>query len=191
MGNKIDYKFISDLEGGSKIKGYVPASAVSKSGVTIATGFDLGQRNISDLTSLGLAETLKKKFKPYLGKTKEDAKAELKKTPLTITAIEASSIDKAVKKKHVSSLILKYNSSSENTDKKKFSELPKEAQTVIASVSFQYGVNLNARAPKFWKAVTKQNWTEAITILKKFGDNYPTRRGKEAKLLEKLNDDKK
>ena len=52
MPDKIDYKFISDLEGGSKTTGYVPAASVSKSGITIATGFDLGQRNESDLKSL-------------------------------------------------------------------------------------------------------------------------------------------
>ncbi len=39
MPENIDYKFLSQLEGGSKTIGYVPAAAVSKSGVTIATGF--------------------------------------------------------------------------------------------------------------------------------------------------------
>lgn len=40
MPENIDYKFLSDLEGGSKTSGYVPAAGVSKSGVTIAAGFD-------------------------------------------------------------------------------------------------------------------------------------------------------
>jgi GH24 family phage-related lysozyme (muramidase) len=53
-------------------------------------------------------------------------------------------------------------------------------------VSFQYGVGLNSRAPKFWKAVTTQDWKEATKILKAFGDAYPTRRKKEAALLEKI-----
>ena len=54
MPENIDYNFLSDLEGGSKTTGYVPAAAVSKSGVTIATGFDLGQRDENDLKSLKL-----------------------------------------------------------------------------------------------------------------------------------------
>jgi hypothetical protein len=42
MADKIDYKFLSDREGGGKTKGYVPVANKSKSGVTVATGFDLG-----------------------------------------------------------------------------------------------------------------------------------------------------
>ena len=57
---------------------------------------------------------------------------------------------------------------------------------MIASVSFQYGVNLNTRTPNFWKAVSSQNWMLAIHELRNFGDAYSTRRKKEAKLLEKI-----
>ena len=56
MFDEIDYSFLSELEGGSKINGYLPAVGVSKSGVTIATGFDLGQRNESDLKNPGLIQ---------------------------------------------------------------------------------------------------------------------------------------
>ena len=183
MSEKIDYKFISELEGGSKVNGYVPAAAVSKSGVTIATGFDLGQRSESDLKKLKLDTTLINKLKPYLGTKGLKAQELIKKKPLTITSLQAEAIDKAVKSEHVSQIKSKYDMASGNT--KKFLELPPEAQTVIASVSFQYGVGLNVRAPKFWKSVTTQDWKEAVAILKAFGDAYPTRRKKEAALLEK------
>ena len=182
MASQIDYKFISDLEGGCKLKGYVPDAG--NSGVTIATGFDLGQRNESDLKKLKLSSDIISKFKPYLGVTKKDAKELLKKTPLSINKEQGKAIDKAVKADHVSSLEKKYNSALGN--KKKFSSLPARAQTVIASVSFQYGVNLASAAPKFWKAVTAQNWTETVKILKNFGDEYSTRRKKEAVYLEKV-----
>ena len=82
---------------------------------------------------------------------------------------------------------LTYDSAASN--KKSFFDLPAEAQTVIASVSFQYGVNLNAAAPKFWKAVTARDEVEASKLLKHFGDVYPVypiRRKKEAALLEKI-----
>ena len=68
------------------------------------------------------------------------------KAPLTITAMQAEIIDKAVKKAHMDSIKLKYDLVAEN--KKKFTDLPAEAQTVIASVSFQYGSLLEARAPE-------------------------------------------
>ena len=79
MPEKIDYKFLSELEGGAKTIGYVQAAGVSKSGVTIATGFDLGQRNEADLKKLGLSVALVNKLKPYLGKKSKDALDELKK----------------------------------------------------------------------------------------------------------------
>jgi Bacterial toxin homologue of phage lysozyme, C-term len=78
--HKIDYKFIAEREGGRKTKGYVPAAVVSSSGVTVATGFDLGQRNESDLTRLKLSTFLVAKLKPYLGKKKKEAQEYLKKT---------------------------------------------------------------------------------------------------------------
>ena len=184
MPDKIDYKFISDLEGGSKTTGYVPAASVSKSGVTIATGFDLGQRNETDLKSLKIDPLLINKLKPFLGVKGANAQALLKKSSLVITQTQAQAIDKTLKFAHITHLKLQYNTAPGN--KKKFIDLPSQAQTVIASVSFQYGIGLSARAPKFWKAVTSQNWPEAIKILKFFGDAYPTRRRKEAVLLEKI-----
>lgn len=182
MPVNIDYKFLSDLEGGSKTIGYVPAAGVSKSGVTIATGFDLGQRAEADLKALKLDAALITKLKPYLGVKSKDAQDLIKKKPLTITAQQAQAIDKAVKAAHIAQLTLKYDAAS----KKKFADIPAEAQTVITSVSFQYGTGLSARAPKFWKAVTTQDWPEAIKILNAFGDVYPTRRKKEAALLGKI-----
>ncbi len=184
MLDKIDYAFLSELEGGSITTGYVPAAGVSKSGVTIGTGFDLGQRNEADLKSLGLSSELITTLKPYLGKQAKEAQDALVKTPLTITAAQATDIDKAVKKAHVDLIKQKYNTAAEN--KKKFTDLPAEAQTVLASVSFQYGTSLDVRAPKFWKAAKAQDWQECIKVLNNFGDAYPTRRKKEATLLGKI-----
>ncbi|MGD9386158.1 MAG: pesticin C-terminus-like muramidase [Thioalkalispiraceae bacterium] len=185
MPENIDYKFLSDLEGGSQTKGYVPNAAGSKSGVTIATGFDLGQRNEADLKKLGLSAGTITKLKPYLGKKGKDAQDALKDSPLTITSAQAKDIDKAVKKSHIKSLKLKYNSAIA-AKKKKFEELASQAQTVIASVSFQYGVGLATATPKFWKQAIAQDWEECSKILKNFGDAYPTRRKKEAALLDKI-----
>lgn len=182
MSNSIDFSFISKLEGGQQLKGYVPASAASNSGVTIATGFDLGARNEADLKKLKLSTALITKLKPYLSLKKTAAVNKLRATPISIIKSEADAIDKAVKKEATDLLIRRYNAAVKPRQKK-FTQLPKEAQTVIASVAYQYG-NLSSRAPKFWKTATDQDWADMVKILKKFGDSYPTRRNKEATLLQ-------
>lgn len=185
MPNQIDYVFLSKREGGSVTRGYVPAPKISKSGVTIATGFDVGQRNEADLKNLGLSADVIAKLRPYLGKTGVDAQGFLEKTPLTITPAQAIEIDKAIKKAAIEKLRLQYSGSAHNKNKVDFFSLPKQAQTVIASVSFQYG-NLSASTPKFWSAAASQDWKETVNILRDFGDAYPSRRKLEASMLEEI-----
>ena len=63
--HSINFDFISIFEGGSLNVGYVPDVANSKSGVTIAIGFDLGARNIRDLKSLKLSTSLVDLLSPF------------------------------------------------------------------------------------------------------------------------------
>lgn len=93
MPENMGHRFLAALEGGSRTTGYMPAGGVSKSGVTIATGFDLGQRNESDLHALRLAPALIAKLRPYLGARGPQAQALLAKAPLLITSSEAQAID--------------------------------------------------------------------------------------------------
>lgn len=185
MPDLIDYTFISDREGSTKLEGYVPAANVSKSGVTIATGFDLGQRNRADLTALSLPVSLIDTLAPYLGTKGTAAEKLLKDTPLKITLLDANSIDKAVKQQLVDTLSTRYNAAPDNSPVVMFTDLPAEAQTAIASVAFQYG-NLATKAPRFWKAASSQDWVTAEKELRSFGDAYPTRRLLEAGLLAKI-----
>lgn len=184
MPENIDYRFLAALEGGSRTTGYVPASGVSRSGVTIATGFDLGQRNESDLHALRLGPAIIAKLRPYLGARGPHAQALLAKAALDITPSEAQAIDECVRSAHIARVKFKYDTTPGNT--RRFADLPPQAQTVIASVAFQYGVGLDLRTPRFWKAATNRDWPEAIRVLKSFGDAYPTRRMKEAALLEQI-----
>ena len=103
MTDKIDYNFISDREGGRKLFAYVPDSRDSRSGVTVATGFDLGQRNEADLVKLKLSKALINKLKPYLGMKSKCAATALKKKPLMLNAAQANEIDKLVKSTHINS----------------------------------------------------------------------------------------
>ena len=179
----LDWSFISLLEGGQVLDGYVPAATNSQSGVTIATGFDIGQRSVKDLQALGFPPNLVTQLATYTGLRGPKAVAKLKAFPLHITAIHATLIDKAVKSAEVTNLETAYDKDTKTGVK--FSQLPREAQTVIASVTFQHG-KLRGAAPKFWSYVIRQDWGHAIKELRNFGDKFRTRRNKEADLLEKI-----
>lgn len=180
----IDDSFLSEQEGGRQTVGDVPAATKSKSGVTIATGFDLGQRSEADLKALALDAALISKLRPYCGATRKSAQALLKTKPLVITAAEAAAIDQASMLSHLRQVERKYNTTLGNSAR--FADLPAQAQTVIASVAMQYGPGLDSATPRFWKAVTTQDWREAISELRAFNDAYPTRRRREAELLAQI-----
>lgn len=171
----IDFDFIHELEGGSLLSAYVPDPKNSKSGVTIAAGFDLGARDDKDLRRLALNPTFIGKLYPYLGLQGMDAYNYLIEFPLTISTHEAAAIDSGVKLTLLASLMLRFD---ENSDIP-FKDIPPCWQTVITSIEFQYG-NLSESCPTFWQWVTYQKWDKAILELRDFGDKYGTRRNKEA-----------
>lgn len=172
--SNINFGFISKLEGGASCTGYVPDAEHSNSGVTIATGFDIGQRTSKDLYKL-LPNEIAAKLALFCQLKGLAAQEALAKEPLKITEHEAQVIDECSKKHFVNLLLHSYNQRS----KVPFDQLPEQAQTVIASVAFQYG-NLAKRCPTFWGFVIEQNWLAMVNELRNFGDRYPTRRYKEA-----------
>ena len=92
---KVNYSFISELEGGAQLKGYVPDAANSKSGVTIATGFDIGQRSREDLERMFFIArpSLIDKLLPYCEQHGEHAQMMLNLMPLKVSEDEATLID--------------------------------------------------------------------------------------------------
>lgn len=184
MSYEVDYAFLSKLEGGCRTGAYIPDVEKSKSGVTVATGFDLGARNEDDLRRLGIQGSLLKKLLPYLGLKKQDAATALKKSPLSISAAECLQIDNVVKTHYLTQLAKRYNNAI-SSGAVKFEDLKPEFQTVVTSVSFQHGLELSRSAPKFWASIVAQDWKRAINILRDFQDQHPTRRNKEADLMEK------
>jgi hypothetical protein len=175
----IDWEFIETLEGRS-LTGDVPDPEGSESGVTIASGVDLGQLTAAQIDGLAISDDLKTRLKPYAGLRKQQAVDFLAQHPLTITADEADALEAAVRQPIVATLSSNYNRAAGIG----FDALPDAAQTVIASVAFQYGPNLQRRTPRFWSDAVRQDWTAVIEELRNFGDNFPTRRNKEAKFLE-------
>jgi GH24 family phage-related lysozyme (muramidase) len=175
----IDFNFIEQLEG-NVCQGYVPDPKGSNSGVTIACGFDLGQRDSADLKRLFSAE-LAEKLLPYAGLKKHQAQQALQQNLLKITQTENSEINKQCKREASDKLQNQWQSSKAHVD---FSKLSSTCQTVVASVAFQYG-NLATRTPNFWQQITSGNWHDAVNNLRNFGDAYSTRRNQEADLLSK------
>ena len=121
-----------------------------------------------------------KRCRPYLGVKGKDA-LNLDYKNLNLTDEEVLTVNKFAKNEALSKL----NKSFEATTGESFYSLPEAAQTVIASVAFQYG-NLESKTPNFWKQITNGDWNGAIKNLDNFGDKYDKRRKKEANLLRKM-----
>ena len=171
--SNIDFDFILEQEG-FETKGYVPEATKSKSGVTIASGFDLGARNENDLK--GLPQDIVETLKPYLGL--KGTEAENIAGNLRVTEDQAKIINEFAKKEAVKNLKAKW----EKATKTSFDDLPKEKATVLASVAFQYG-DLESKTPNFWNQTINNQWSEAYYNLLDFRDVYKSRREREAEYL--------
>lgn len=176
MHTGIDWDFIKKLEGFSKV-GYVPYEG--NSGVTIGSGFDIGQRDKAGLYSMGFSLPLLTKLLPYCGLKNEKAEKALFAKPLELNDSEANELEKKVQEHYVREIESEYNDNSDFT----FCMLDSAKQTVIVSVGFQYG-SLKQRCPTFFKLITRGLWKTAVEELRDFHDAYHTRRLKEAALLE-------
>ena len=193
MTFNIDWAFIASLEGAAITQGYVPTDsagqALGQSGVTIATGFDLGQHSPADLARLfGEGTPLYVLLVPYTGLRRAKAIEHLAAHPLTVTEEQATAIDRAVKHEKATVIARAYDAAvAARRDRRlvPFRQLPREAQTVIMSVAFQYG-SLAGRTPSFWGHVVSQDWQAAHADLMAFGDAYSTRRRREAQYLRPL-----
>ena len=178
----VDFNFIREQEGGALTNGYIPFDAPGgvESGVTIATGLDLGQHDAASLRRMGVRDELVDRMRPYLGVKGTEAMTLLGTSPLRITKEEAELVDTGVKSFVTIDLAKRFDKDSNNS----FSQLPKEWQTVIASVAFQYGQNLSKRTPNFWRQVTTGDLKGALANLRNFGDDYGTRRNREADFIQ-------
>jgi len=179
--SNIDFDFILKQEG-FETEGYVPDPENSKSGVTIASGFDLGARVLEDLK--GLPNDIVELLTPFL--SLKGANAEEVASNLKISEDQAKTINEFAKNEAVTRLKTKWQNSTGTS----FDDLSKEQATVLASVAFQYG-DLESRTPNFWKQATSGDWAGAYKNLIDFGDNYKSRRLNEAQLLWSSNSLKK
>ena len=172
MENKINWDFIAELEGAAIKVGYVPSN---NSGVTIGTGFDLKEKTEENIINFGFSEPLIEKLKPFF--TLSGAEASEVASNLVLNDSEVAELDKKSKNYYASLVANKY----EKDSGKLWNDLDENQQTVVASVGFQYGSF--SRTPKFWNAVLNGDWEQVENELRNFGDDFGTRRNKEADLL--------
>ena len=189
MPDRIDWSFIEAREGMALAAYIVPGRR--NAGVTIAMGFDLGHWGESDLRAAGLRPETVALLKPFLGLKGSAAEAALEAYrqehggPLRIEVWEADRLNRLARKKIIGPLKRSFDGDL-RTGPIRFDDLPGPAQTVLASVAWQYGPNLAARTPKFWDLMTRRDWTEAVRELKGFGDKDGRRRRLEADHLETI-----
>lgn len=176
----INWAFIESLEGKAVTTGYVPTDADGKplgvSGVTIASGVDLGQRTVEEWVGLGLREMTLELIRPYCGVKGAAALSLLEARPLVLGEEHVKEIDDRLQTEFTRVV-------SSRWDGVTWDSLTDRQQTVVMSVAWQYGTPW-ARTPKFWRAATAGNWETVVAELRDFGDAYPTRRRKEADYLE-------
>lgn len=176
----IDMDFLAEQEGNTH-KANVPSS---NSGVTIGMGFDLKSKNEEDLRRMGLSNNTIAKFIPYLGLSGEKAKKAITDNPLIITdQNELNELNRLSKPYYINKVARQYENASNG---KKFADLDPIQQTVLFSVGYQYG-SLN-RTPKFLKAAAEDRWQDVHKELMNFGDDFKSRRQREAKYLSKYLD---
>lgn len=160
-------------------------TAMGASGVTVATGCDLGQTDVATLQAYGLTDkVLLDKLSPYIGLKKSDALQKLFFLPLLLTVTEASLLDAAV---HGGYLVRYVRPAFQKDSRVAFDDLPKEAQAVVFSVCFQKGCGGVRRDwPKLWKYLTQCDWASASHELQHGFRQYTGRRKLEGQLLEAL-----
>lgn len=192
--------FLSKVEGSRQTRGYVPChkksggtanyrgqgdpagyTAMGASGVTIATGCDLGQTSVELLGSYNLAPSIIDDFSPYIGLKKSAALAALHAAPLTISEQAAEATDMAVHLGYLRRFVIP---TYENDSGRIFAMLPKQAQAVIMSLIFQKGAGgVRREWPKTWKHLCSQDWEAAAHELLTGFTQYRERRRTEGRLL--------
>jgi hypothetical protein len=213
--HKIDFNFISQEEDWQKTCGYIPGkeengilkNVTEISGLTIATGFDIGQFNEDDINRFfgawtkeenpeiynltecykkspyfklgkGYAETLKNYWNNNKGNNGD-------KKPLKISKEQAELTDNAVKLIFILDAKSAYNKNAKDKDGNRcnFDNLSKEAKTVLYSISYKHG-----SVPEIiMNKICEGDYSSAVAEIKsKYADKYGNiddRKCREMKLL--------
>jgi Bacterial toxin homologue of phage lysozyme, C-term len=163
-------------------------SKKNKSGVTICTGFDIGQHSRDYVLKLPVSAQIAADLARYAApKTKLDACRALYETRgYKLPCIEdALAINHYVRSDKVERFVKVYNSK-RSAGTASYEQLPALIRTAMMSFAFQYGEYgewKGETARTYWAAITRQDWTEAARILvQDYKTAYVSRRRAEAEL---------
>lgn len=188
------------VEGPCVTRGYIPANprnfygdsnqnpakykAIGASGVTIATGCDLGQTDCPSLRGYGVPEDLVTILMPYIGRRKSNAIQMLRQKPLVISRDAAELLDLCVHNGYLDRYV---RPAYEKYSRFPFDNLPNQAQAVVFSVCFQKGCGGVRRDwPKLWSYLVSRNWKAASNELLYGFKTYKLRRSIEGTLLKEI-----
>jgi hypothetical protein len=132
--------------------------------------------------SAACPDAIIEQVRPYLGVRGNDAVEILRHRPLNMSREDASTLTECIRSDILDDLVRRYDAASDRP----FRYLDQQAQTVIASIAFQFGTDLAKATPRFWRQVTTRDWKAAHANLLNFGCAYRTRRRKEAAYLADL-----
>ncbi|MDR2051131.1 MAG: pesticin C-terminus-like muramidase [Deltaproteobacteria bacterium] len=167
MPVRTDYirSVLERFEGRRVSAGYVPADASGKplgsSGVTVATGLDLGQQTVASLEGMGLPAALIDRFRPYLGARQEEARNMLAQSPLTLTPEEVERTDAAVHAKYI-------DETAELFGRAGFETAPGDVQAVAVSLHYQFGSPWRRASPALgaaFEALRRGEYAAAADLL--------------------------
>lgn len=160
---------------------------IGASGVTIGSGLDLGQQRLADLERMNIPPELRQRFRPYLGKRREAARAALAAAPLAITEAQCAALDAAVHGDYIRRAGAVYESRAGNAGGAPFAHLPPQAQTVIVSLHYHLGrYDGDPGYPVLWGHLIRNDWASAARELQTGFRRFASRRAREGRLLAEL-----
>ena len=175
----INWEFISELEGKGVKKAYVPSD---NSGVTVATGFDLKEKDVELMTEMGISEDTTNLLSQFFGMSGAEAKEA--SANFSLTDDQVTEIDKASHSWYANQVKKAYENGDHQTA---WDDLTEAQRTVIASVGFQHGTSFKRKdgtEMNYIKQARANDWEALLANLRNFGDDFNTRRNKEADFLE-------
>lgn len=191
-----DFLRTPGIEGPAATVGYIPCRPTNYtghtdpdrykvfgvSGVTVATGFDLGQKTMRELQSdIKLPSDIIEILAPYVGLRGHAAIEKLHQKPLTLSCQAVDIIDGAFipyyYKRWVEPV---YNKEAAIP----FESIPERAQVVIYSILYQRGPGYVKRMPQCWGCFVDGDWNgAAYELMHGFWPDYRLRRKYEGEYL--------
>ena len=137
----------------------------NNSGVTIGSGFDLGQTSADEMRGMGFDESFIQKCAPYIGKKRVAADDELRKRPLVLTDKEIDQVNDIVMMDKAQKSIQDWDSRIARLKKTMpnapfFHEMNSAQQTIVFSRYYHQGpgwIGRTANRPMF-EAMKRNDW---------------------------------